>query len=131
MPCLKTVGAAVIGFDGLPANNLRSCPSIDSVKGTLVFSADFLSKPKGYFAGGLIDFNHLGFNDRCFIVSHSSNQTTSNVQMPSLKTGSVIQVYAGCDHTLKTCIEKFNHVENYRGMLFIPDKNPKKGVPIF
>lgn len=112
-----------------PANRV-SC-KIDSVKGTLVFSPDFLSKPSDYFSGGFIDFNHSGFNDRRFIVSHSGNQITLNVQMPSLKAGSVIQVYAGCDHTLKTCVEKFNNVENYGGMPFIPDKNPTGGTPIF
>jgi uncharacterized phage protein (TIGR02218 family) len=42
----------------------------------------------------------------------------------TLANGDAVTVYAGCDHTVQTCSDKFNNVVNFGGMPSIQPSNP-------
>ena len=42
----------------------------------------------------------------------------------TLEVGQELDLFAGCDHTLPTCIAKFDNVDRFGGFPFIPEKNP-------
>jgi hypothetical protein len=39
-------------------------------------------------------------------------------------------MYAGCDHLLATCRDRFSNVANFGGFPWIPQKNPFSGDAI-
>lgn len=45
--------------------------------------------------------------------------------------GLAVALYPGCDHSLNTCISKFNNVINYGGHPWIPEGNPMAGTLVF
>lgn len=54
--------------------------------------------------------------------------TVANLTMferiPDMKVGDSVDVYAGCDHTVLTCREKFANQLNFGGLPELPTKNP-------
>ena len=44
--------------------------------------------------------------------------------MPDSVVGQDVDVFAGCDHTVDTCDQKFDNVINYGGWPYVPSKNP-------
>jgi uncharacterized phage protein (TIGR02218 family) len=45
--------------------------------------------------------------------------------------GDVLSLYPGCDHSMATCISKFNNLVNYGGFPYMTQKNPWSNVSIF
>lgn len=44
--------------------------------------------------------------------------------IPGMMSGNSIEVYAGCDHTIETCLTKFNNKDRFGGFPQLPTKNP-------
>jgi len=100
---------------------------LSAVSGLTLTSATFGLYADGHFAGGYIDFVIDGNTERRFITDHTATTLTINLTLAGLVASSVIDAYAGCDHTLTICDSKFGNAENYGGMPFIPVKNPFSG----
>jgi uncharacterized phage protein (TIGR02218 family) len=101
--------------------------TLSAVDGLTITSATFGLYADGHFAGGYIDFVIDGNTERRFITDHTATTLMINLTLAGLVASSVIDAYAGCDHTLTTCHSKFGNAENYGGMPFIPVKNPFSG----
>lgn len=75
-----------------------------------------------YFTGGEVHIDE----DARLITKHTGN--TLYLQIPFSAdlgyTGAEIEVYPGCDRKADTCLNKFNNLEHFLGMPYIPDKNP-------
>jgi uncharacterized phage protein (TIGR02218 family) len=75
---------------------------------------------------------HLGSGERQTIALQTDlnpgfstvADLTLALPIPELRTGDVVRVYAGCDHTVETCREKFANQRNYGGLPELPAKNP-------
>lgn len=74
------------------------------------------------FTGGYIE-NAAGDDYRA-ILHHDGDQFTVLLPFYESIVGSTVKVYQGCDHTIGTCKDKFNNVENYGGFPYVPEKNP-------
>ena len=105
--------------------NFKVNTTLSDVSGTVLTSSDFSSKPDGWFVGGFMVWqsSDLLYFHR-FITGHTGNQITIQQQIPDLVTGEEITAYAGCDHKLTTCREKFGNDINFGGFPWIPGKNP-------
>lgn len=87
-----------------------------------------------WFAGGYIQYNNDDSNAVEFrqIIASTANTITLNaIPLGLVANKTDIKLFAGCDHTHETCINKFNNIENYGGQPFIPIQNPFKGGNIF
>lgn len=60
------------------------------------------------------------------IVGHTAGTFKLRFRFPSdaLKTGGRITVFQGCDLMPQTCRDKFDNLNNFFGMPYIPEKNP-------
>ncbi len=46
------------------------------------------------------------------------------IPFQTIALGVALDLFAGCDHILATCIAKFDNVDRYGGFPFVPEKNP-------
>nr|DAI43006.1 MAG TPA: minor tail protein [Caudoviricetes sp.] len=91
-------------------------------------------KPINWFAGGYLKYRNAesGVMEYRQIIANTDNTITLNTVPLGFVAGSTeITMYAGCDHSHATCIDKFDNIENYGGQPFIPNKNPFGGSPIY
>jgi uncharacterized phage protein (TIGR02218 family) len=100
--------------------------TVASISGTTVQVDDAASKPDGYFVAGMLATN----KGQRMIIGHSGANITLIAPMPSLAVGDSVQLYAGCDHSTATCLNRFNNLANFGGFPYIPQKNPFSGDPI-
>ena len=98
--------------------------TLTGANGVTLSSPTFGVYAANYFAGGYLDFLANGVIDRRFITEHNGSVIIISLPLSGLVAGSAITVYAGCDHTTNTCQSKFNNLNNYGGMPYIPQKNP-------
>lgn len=77
--------------------------------------------PDGYFTAGII---RQDSGAQRFIESHTGDQLTLVRPFNELHVGDPVEVFAGCDHMLTTCRDRFNNLDNYGGFTWIPTKNP-------
>ena len=111
---------------GVPSATYRIDGEVLAVNGVNVQVAAAASKPDGYFVAGM-----LATADAVrMIVGHSGVDLTLVAPMPGLTAGMSVQLYAGCDHAVATCRDRFNNLDNYGGFPYIPIKNPFTGDAI-
>lgn len=99
---------------------------VAAVTGATVHVAAAASKPDGYFVAGMLETD----GGARMIVGHAGVNVTLVAPMPSLGAGMAVRLYAGCDHSMATCRDRFGNLANYGGFPFIPVKNPFAGDPI-
>jgi uncharacterized phage protein (TIGR02218 family) len=112
---------------GLNSTAFRDTATISSVVGTAITVVP-MNKSSGYYTGGYIE---VGDVEKKMIRDHTNDVLTLNGITASLRTGAIINLYAGCAHDRDACLNKFNNFDNYDGFEFIPnDMGPFKGDPI-
>lgn len=82
----------------------------------------------GYWTGGYVEA--LGGQDSRLILAHTGTTLTLLQPFPADQTGAVVNLFAGCDHTISTCDSKFfttedltSNVINYGGFHFVPTRD--------
>jgi len=98
--------------------------TVAAVSDTAVQVAAAASQPDGYFVAGMLVTANAGSR---MIIGHTGINLTMVAPMPGLTAGMDVQLYAGCDHAVATCRDRFNNLTNYGGFPFIPVKNPFTG----
>ena len=83
---------------------------------------DSTNIPDGWFVTGFIERPFNG--DLRYIVAHAGDQITLLAAFEGLQGGEVLKVYAGCNHTFPTCINKFGNGANFGGFPYVPARNP-------
>lgn len=71
----------------------------------------------GYYTAGFVQ---RGTSDFRLVVTHTGNDVELLLPFPADVTGENLTVFAGCDHTISTCKNKFDNVLNYGGHAFVP-----------
>ncbi len=74
----------------------------------------------GFMNGGFVEI--LGGSDFRLIISHVANDL--ELSLPFSSTPTLVNVYAGCAHTIQVCKSKFDNVIDFGGFAFVPTKNP-------
>lgn len=105
-------------------NDFRVLATLNAVDGVTVSSAQFGSLAADQLTGGFLLWNAGNFTERRWITQHSGTDLTLRRPIPDLSVGAEVETFAGCDRTLNTCNVKFNNIENYGGMPWIPPVNP-------
>ena len=85
-----------------------------------------LADDPAFFNAGLISRGSIELRMIRATVDDGGNEATLTVIFPmqTLSIGTSITIFAGCDHQLPTCRDKFANADRYGGFPFIPLKNP-------
>jgi uncharacterized phage protein (TIGR02218 family) len=111
---------------GALKDSFRVDGTVAAVSGATVQVAAAGTKPDGYFVAGMLATNE----GKRMIVGHAGSNVTLVAPMPSLAIGDSVRLYAGCDHSTATCLNRFNNLANFGGFPYIPQKNPFSGDAI-
>jgi uncharacterized phage protein (TIGR02218 family) len=76
----------------------------------------------GYFDGGVITFTSGANNGFAMEVkSYVPGQISLHLPMPyPVAAGDTYSMVGGCDKSLRTCIDRYNNVVNFRGEPYLP-----------
>lgn len=85
----------------------------------------------GYFSGGYMEYYIDDIQELRGLKSHVGNSIGVLGGTQGLQKGMKINLYPGCDKTIKTCNEKFNNHLNYGGQPHIPGVSPFTIVKLF
>ena len=92
-----------------------------AVEGSFLRSSAFAAHPDGYFTRGYA----AAGSDFRFITGHVGERLS--LQLPfdgSVRSGSVVTAYPGCDGSPATCRERFGNGGRFGGCASIPSRNP-------
>lgn len=76
----------------------------------------------GFYTGGFVE-NAAG-DDRRLILDQTGEVLTLMLPFSVSPLSTNVTVFAGCDHTVETCRDKFDNVVNFGGFPYVPTKNP-------
>lgn len=96
--------------------------TVTSVTNQSIFEDSGRGEANGYFAFGLLTFTS-GDNEhfQMEVKEFQGGQIKLQQAMPQpIQVGDTYSVYAGCDKSLGTCINKFTNVINHRGFPHVP-----------
>jgi uncharacterized phage protein (TIGR02218 family) len=117
-------GVGELGKCGISDTNFKENGSVGTVTIPKWAFTCTTSKPDGYFDNGYMVFTSGNNNGLSAIIkSHAGGTITLLFSTAFVfQPGDTFTLYAGCDHTLDTCKNKFNNVVNYGGFPHItPD----------
>ncbi len=102
----------------------RVTDSVTFIDGITIKVPAALSYPEQWFRGGFVETTGVEV-DRRLIIDHVGQDITLLAPFYSelLSVSDIVDLYAGCDHSLGTCKAKFNNVVNYGGFPFVPTNN--------
>jgi len=98
---------------------------VTAVSGNTITVDGASGQPDGYWTGGYV--KPTAASDFRLVIAHSGNVLTLLLPFDSVL-GLDVQVFAGCDHTLNDCANKFDNVQNYGGFAWVPNRNPFNGI---
>lgn len=90
--------------------------------GKILTSATFGLQSDGYFTMGKVQYG----DSKRIITSHDGNVITLNRAISDLESGNSVFAWPGCDKNPATCKERFDNIENFVGMPYIPLKDVKE-----
>lgn len=90
--------------------------TITSINGNSISIGGVL-RPLDYYAFGAV--KHVATKQLRMIVSQDGSVITLNVPFVGANVGDAIDVSSGCDHSLRTCRDKFDNVINFGGHPYI------------
>lgn len=107
---------------GVDNRLFRADGVVNSIDGATITAAAWDSQADGWFKAGYVQFGEGG--PRRLIRDHSGATLTLSAELPGLAIGDTVSAYAGCDHTIDTCGQKFSNYANFGGFRYIPSNNP-------
>ncbi len=99
---------------------------VASVSGTQVTVAAAAGQADGYFTAGMLS---AGVGLR-MITAHTGPGLTLAAPLIGLAVGDAVSLFAGCDHSMGQCANRFENLDHFGGFPFIPVKNPFTGDAI-
>jgi uncharacterized phage protein (TIGR02218 family) len=94
--------------------------NISSNGASLVLASSGGASQNWFKAGEII---RASDGERRMVVYQSGASIDLNYPFPNIKIGDTVDIYAGCDHTVGDCRDKFNNIINFGGHPFIPSSN--------
>lgn len=80
-----------------------------------------------YFTGGMLETADGIFKT---ITGHAGENLAMSGPVHGLEATDAVTLYPGCDHSMETCDEVFDNLDNYGGFPWIPPSNPMGGSSI-
>lgn len=103
---------------GMVRTNFDLATTITSVSGLTVIVASTGGNASPYYVGG--DILRTADNERRLIVAQNGNTLTLNLPFPpTVSLPASVTLFAGCDHTMPTCVSKFANGINFGGHPYI------------
>jgi uncharacterized phage protein (TIGR02218 family) len=97
-------------------------PTVASISGTSLVVSSISGKPDQWARFGKVTRTSDGVERR--ILAQSGTTLTLGRAFGTLEVGDALEVYAGCDHSVETCLSKFDNVDNFGGEPEMPIGNP-------
>lgn len=98
-----------------------SAAAVTATDGYVVTVPAAALEADGYYTGGFVATTGSGTDYR-MIIKHAGDELTLLLPFPEAQTE--LDLYAGCAHTLATCVAKFSNGVNFGGCAFVPTRNP-------
>lgn len=108
---------------GVNANTYAVSATVSAVAEQTVTLTGISGFADGYFVGGRLKFE----NDYRMITAHFGGEITLVDSIFGMSEGSSVTIWPGCARTLNACKTKFNSLDNFGGLPFLPKKNPFSG----
>lgn len=111
----------------------RVVGTVDNINGLDIRVDATIDAELKKYTGGFVEVIIGDFTQREFITANDtpSGVLTLAAQIPGLVLGLPILAQEGCDHTAKTCNDKFDNIAFFGGFPWMPLKNPMNGTSIF
>lgn len=107
------------GGCGLQKADWRLVGTVQAINGTKLSSAAFAAKPDQWLKYGFIEVGDGSY----FVIDHVGDTVTLLNAVEGISLGTAVSGYAGCDHTLDTCWDKFFNGLNHLGFKWSPADN--------
>lgn len=104
--------------------------TIVSVTGSSII-VEHIKETESYFSGGFLSFDFDGIKELRGLKEQKGTEIHIIGTTFGLTEGQDIILYAGCDHTVNTCKQKFNNLLNYGGQPHIPTVSPYEVTKLF
>lgn len=105
----------------MPRDSWKIETAIDTILDeTKIVVAAAAARPNGWLKAGEI----ITPTERRLIVEHNGAEITLNYPFRAMAAGMEVTLYAGCDHSIETCDDKFNNLVNFLGFPYTPSLNP-------
>lgn len=101
--------------------------AITAVNGLVVTVPAASEQNDGYYTGGLLQTPSGEYR---FIKQHSGSNLTLNKTHASLVVTGSVNIHPGCDRTVTVCLNRFNNLDNFGGVPYLPTINPFGGSSI-
>lgn len=108
---------------GLLASEWSVAATVSAVTGTTITVNDISGYGDGYFLGGMIQAG----DELRLITAHSGGDLSLVDTVDTLAIGDAVTLWPGCPRTISACRDKFDNLDNYGGLPFLPSKNPFSG----
>jgi uncharacterized phage protein (TIGR02218 family) len=111
----------------------ESSVTLASAEGVMLTATALGVFAEGYFAGGLLEWQHDGVTEYRMIMASQTGTGLFRLISPlnGLATGDTVKVYPGCNRTTDQCQNRFNNLSNYGGFPYVPVESPFGGTMVF
>jgi len=117
---------------GVDKEAYKNIGRVAGMNGREIYINEAATRPDGYFAGGFMEWtNEEGARERKFIEFHAGSLIGVLDSGAGITVNLEVTLYAGCEHNMATCINRFNNQSNYGGFPKLPGVNPFAGDPVF
>lgn len=103
-------------------NAFKVATTVAGVNGREVTLAGIGGKPDRWAMYG--EILHVASGERMTIQSQTGTAISMQLPLVDMQVGDAVEIYAGCDHLINTCLEKFSNQVNFGGFPHMPTKNP-------
>lgn len=109
----RLYGADCNPGDGPSPASFQMTTNLLSQTGTTIAITNGGGKPDGWFTFG--DMVQTATQERRMVLSHVGTTLVISVPFVGILPGAALDLFAGCDHLITTCRDKFVNVANYGG----------------
>jgi hypothetical protein len=101
------------GVDGPAAASFQVGCNVVSQIGTTLIVSTLNGRPDGWASLG--DVVHVATGERRYILRQAGTTLTLHSPFVGASPGDALDIFAGCDHSVATCRDKFANVTNFGG----------------
>lgn len=117
---------------GVDRTTFDHATTIDSISGVTLVVDSVASLP---YPGGWVEWNDgnspATYERRLIVAASGTTLTLVRPFSNLVLVNDAVTLFPGCDHTAETCDSVYGNILNYGGFLFMPEKNPFDGAPVY
>lgn len=127
--CTTTLYSFKCKVDRLP---YRVVATLQMLSGLTASGSTFAGYPDGWFTNGYLEWPiGDGEVERRHVESHAGETLQLLGGVDGLSVGQQVHAYPGCDFLASTCNDKFDNLDNHRGVNQMDGKSPFDGDQVF